>query len=117
MTLLLDYRCITAITPCGLGYQDAQQEIRWVSFAECAAHYQEQQLGTQPADARTALTGTQKTIGWRDAFASPAYIELCSEPRLRIQFPKRWGLWRSHRPFIALQQRIVAAGWITRDLG
>lgn len=119
MTLLLDYRSITAITPSALGYQDEQQKIRWVSFAECAAHYQEQQLGTGPTDARMEETDSRppKAIGWRDAFASPAYIELCSKPRVRILFPKHWGLWRPHRPFLALQQAIVAAGWSTLDLG
>lgn len=107
MYLAVDFRNITTITEQGLGYRAQQQNI-WIDFTACAERYRQQAEHDTQSRARM--------IGWRDAFASPAYIALCSDPPLRICFPRIAGFWRRDRAFIRLQQQLTAAGWRTLDL-
>ena len=115
----MHYSQIIAITPEALMYKNAQRETQSIEFMHCASHFLTYLL--ESGEFSTAIQIDRDTefraIGWRDAFAKPAYIELFSQPRLRIEFPQSWRWLFPYKKFTAIHDQLVKAGWRTLDLG
>ena len=110
---------IIDITPEFLTYKNDQGKSASISFKECAKNYRNHMIcsGEFGESLKVAPEDEFKVIGWRDAFASPRYIEIFSDPRLRIEFPKSWRLWKPYKNFAEVHSQIIGAGWRTLDLG
>jgi hypothetical protein len=115
----MHYSQIIAITPEALIYNNAQGETVAIEFKQCASHFHAYLLESGTLASPSMIDDAQefRGIGWRDAFAKPPYIELFSQPRLRIEFPQSWRWLFPYKKFTAIHDQLVKAGWRTLDLG
>jgi len=113
----MHYSQIIAITPEALIYKNAHGDTVSIEFKQCARYFYGYLLESRTLASPDMIDDAQafRGIGWRDAFATPPYIELFSQPKLKIEFPKRWLF--PYRKFNAIHDQLVKAGWHTLDLG
>ena len=115
----MDYKQITSMTPEGLSYLDEHGKVMFIGFQECAQNYRNYVLTSGEFEIRDRELYQQETptcVGWSDKTAKQMYIELFSEPRLRIEFRRNWLTWDMGTKFGTLQDKIRAFGWKTLDI-
>ena len=99
--------------------RDDTQTVVTIDLSECARNFYDylQRSGELREPSPSLKTEPFRGIGWRDRFASPPYIELFAEPRLRIEFRRSWRVWDPTKKFLEIQAQLLNAGWTTLDMG
>ncbi|MEZ7860849.1 MAG: hypothetical protein QMB40_00510 [Aeromonadaceae bacterium] len=99
--------------------RDGTQTVVTIDLSECARNFYDylQRSGELREPSASLKTEPFRGIGWRDLFASPPYIELFAEPRLRIEFRRSWRVWDPTKKFLETQAQLLNAGWTTLDMG
>ena len=115
----MDWDRIIEINSEFLSYRDDDRNVVTIALSECARNFYDflQQRDELREPSASLNAEPFRGIGWRDRFASPPYIELFAEPRLRIEFRRSWRVWDPTKKFLETQAQLLSAGWKTLDMG
>ncbi|MFC4777149.1 hypothetical protein ACFO9Q_10185 [Paenibacillus sp. GCM10023252] len=124
--VIIHHNRILKILNNGLLYLDENSSETFIDFEVCRRNWITYINKSEDFEITELTEEETKTIGWRDAFNKPIYIEFFSEPRTRFIYPYRRNLYewirnrhgmKAYKFFRKTCISIEENGWTTFDLG